>query len=214
MFIRCIFNEGGVMVGSDVLDTRGKILQAAIDIVGLKGEVTIREIAEKAGVNVASINYYFGNKNNLLKEVESYFSEILYNMQYKILEGDNISSNEKLVKWTKSFIDFLFEFPSLFGLIGELSIEDKDYKPLVIQKIYLNKELQERIKELIKEETGIKNDKILNYKYVQLFSGIVGLVISRIVSDTFGDDESIFDINKREELNEYANLLINGVLSN
>lgn len=201
-------------MNSEILDTRGKILQTAIDIVGLKGEVTIREIAEKAGVNVASINYYFGNKNNLLKEVESYYSEILYNMQFKILEESNISSNGKLINWTKSFIDFLFEFPSLFGLIGELSIEDRSYKPLVIQKIYLNKELQGKIKELIKEETGIDDKKILNYKYVQLFSGIVGLVVSRIVSDTFGDEESIFDINKREELNEYANILINGVLSN
>lgn len=201
-------------MNSEILDTRGKILQTAIDIVGLKGEVTIREIAEKAGVNVASINYYFGNKNNLLKEVESYYSEILYNMQFKILEESNISSNGKLINWTKSFIDFLFEFPSLFGLIGELSIEDRSYKPLVIQKIYLNKELQGKIKELIKEETGIEDKKILNYKYVQLFSGIVGLVVSRIVSDTFGDEESIFDINKREELNEYANILINGVLSN
>lgn len=198
----------------ETLDTRGKILQAAIDIVGLKGEVTIREITEKAGANVASINYHFGNKNNLLKEVESYYSGILYDRQRKMLEDNHLTPSEKLVNWTKSFIDFLFEYPSLFGLIGALSIEDKDYKPRIIEKIYLNKELQNIIMEIIKKATGIIDEKTLNYKYLQLFSGIVGIVVSRIVSNTFGNGDSIFDIDSREAIDEYANILIKGVLSN
>ncbi|HHY78235.1 MAG TPA: TetR/AcrR family transcriptional regulator, partial [Clostridiales bacterium] len=56
------------------LDTKSRILQYAIDMVGSKGDVTIRELTETAGVNVASINYYFGSKENLLKEVERHYS--------------------------------------------------------------------------------------------------------------------------------------------
>lgn len=48
-----------------------KIIEAAIDCIeefGLKG-ATNRRIAEKAGVNLAAINYYFRSKENLIEKV-------------------------------------------------------------------------------------------------------------------------------------------------
>lgn len=48
-----------------------KIIEAAIDCIelfGLKG-ATNRRIAEKAGVNLAAINYYFRSKENLIDKV-------------------------------------------------------------------------------------------------------------------------------------------------
>ena len=48
-----------------------KIIEAAIDCIeqfGLKG-ATNRRIAEKAGVNLAAINYYFRSKENLIERV-------------------------------------------------------------------------------------------------------------------------------------------------
>lgn len=48
-----------------------KIIEAAIDCIeqfGLKG-ATNRRIAEKAGVNLAAINYYFRSKENLIARV-------------------------------------------------------------------------------------------------------------------------------------------------
>lgn len=52
-------------------DTRQKILSAAgIEFAdrGFRG-TTIRDICRKAGVNVAAVNYYFGDKQRLYKEV-------------------------------------------------------------------------------------------------------------------------------------------------
>lgn len=48
-----------------------KILDAAGDVFGRKGykAATIREICSAAGVNVASINYYFGGKEDLYRTV-------------------------------------------------------------------------------------------------------------------------------------------------
>lgn len=200
-------------MNSEALDTRSKILQEAIDIVGLKGEFTIREVAEKAGVNVASINYYFGNKNNLLKEVENYYSEILYKIQSEILADKSLNARAKLTSWSKSFIVFMFRSPALLGLIVNIINEDKSYNPLLVQRIYLSKELQSTIENLIKECTGIKSERVLNYKYLQIFSGILGPVISKIVSSTFGDGESVFDIDGKEDLDEYIEILISGVLA-
>ncbi len=200
-------------MSGEALDTRDKILKEAIDIVGLKGEFTIREIAEKAGVNVASINYYFGNKNNLLKEVEKYYSDLLYKAQFEILTDNRLNARDKLTNWAKSFIVYMFRSPALLGLIVNIINDDKNYNPLLVQKIYLNKELQVTIENLIKESTGIENERVLNYKYLQIFSGILGPVISKIVSNTFGEGESVFDISGMEDLDEYIGILISGVLA-
>lgn len=199
-------------MANEVLDTRTKILQTTIDIAGLKGEVTIREITEIAGVNVAAINYHFGNKNNLLKEVENYYSDLLYKSQEKILKDEAATPREILLNWAHSLINFMFSYPALIKLIVNLTTEDKSYNPVLIQKIYLNKEIQVMVEEIIKESTGIDNPKLLNYKYLQLFSGILGPVVNRLVSQTFDGTPSSMDFNSSGELDEYINLLITSVV--
>ena len=52
-------------------DVKQKIIMTAIECIeseGLQG-VTIRKIADQAGVNVAAINYHFGSKEQLFKIV-------------------------------------------------------------------------------------------------------------------------------------------------
>lgn len=59
-------------------DARDKLLQAALPLFPQKGYagVSIREIADKAGVNSASISYYFGGKAGLYAVIiESLFSD-------------------------------------------------------------------------------------------------------------------------------------------
>lgn len=56
------------------LDTRQRIIEASIHLFGLKGfdGTSTREIARMAGVNIASLNYHFRSKQNLLQEVTFY----------------------------------------------------------------------------------------------------------------------------------------------
>ena len=51
-------------------DARNRILDAAGPVFAAKGyrAATVREICEKANMNVASVNYYFGDKENLYVE--------------------------------------------------------------------------------------------------------------------------------------------------
>jgi TetR/AcrR family transcriptional regulator, regulator of cefoperazone and chloramphenicol sensitivity len=52
-------------------DTRGQLLDAAGEVFAQSGfqAATVREICAKAGVNIALINYYFGDKLELYTEV-------------------------------------------------------------------------------------------------------------------------------------------------
>ncbi|SNX53883.1 TetR/AcrR family transcriptional regulator [Thermoanaerobacterium sp. RBIITD] len=193
-------------------ETREKILNATIDIVGVKGEVTIREITEKAGVNVASINYYFGNKNNLLKEVENYYAEKLFKSGYDILTDDNLDLEDKLFEWSINLIEYMFKYPALIALIVKLTTEDKSYNPVIIKKVYLNNETQRLIENIIGKITNIQDSKILNFKYIQLFSGILGTVINRVVINMYGDKKSFLNIDNPEELRQYMKLLITSIL--
>jgi len=56
---------------SEQAKTRERILSAATDVFTEHGfqKTTIREICARAGVNVAAVNYHFGSKENLYKEV-------------------------------------------------------------------------------------------------------------------------------------------------
>lgn len=52
-------------------NTKEKLLTAAVEVFAAKGfqDATVAEICEQAGANVASVNYHFGSKENLLREV-------------------------------------------------------------------------------------------------------------------------------------------------
>lgn len=59
--------------------TREKLLLAALELFGMYGfeGVATRKLAERAGVNLQAINYYFGNKRGLYIAVADYLIERL-----------------------------------------------------------------------------------------------------------------------------------------
>lgn len=61
--------------------TVAKIINAAIPLFSVKGfaAVSVKEVAQAAGVNVALISYYFGGKDNLY--------EIILKQQFAVLDG-------------------------------------------------------------------------------------------------------------------------------
>src|SRR5271168_3629349 len=55
-------------------ETRRQLLEAAGEVFAEVGfrDATVREICQRAGANVAAINYHFGDKENLYEEVLRY----------------------------------------------------------------------------------------------------------------------------------------------
>ncbi len=76
----------------DKSDTRKKIILAAIDILNSEGigGITTRSIALKAGVNSASVNYYYGSKENLIDHALSMTLEHVFSDWMMILEIEEL----------------------------------------------------------------------------------------------------------------------------
>lgn len=51
-------------------DKKAILLNAAVAIYASQGDVTARELAASTGMNIASLNYYFGSKDALMDQIE------------------------------------------------------------------------------------------------------------------------------------------------
>ncbi len=155
----------------EVTDTRSKIMKAAVDMIGREGNlsVTIREIADKAGVNIAAINYHFSSKENLLEEVERVTMEqvtIIYNC---LLDGKK-SARERLMKWADELMRYLIDYPGIIYMIGSRILQS-DNKSAGLAEYLSDSDI--RLGPVVRELTGIGDEKLLSFKALQLISGVV-----------------------------------------
>ncbi len=69
--------------------TRNQIMEAAGNLFAAKGleKTSTREITDAAGTNVASVNYHFGSKENLFKEVVRARARACQQDRMEVLEG-------------------------------------------------------------------------------------------------------------------------------
>ena len=96
---------------------RGRIMQAAIDImreIGEVDEVTIRKIAKRADVGVGLINYHFRSKENLICEAVQFFQsrEVMSGWEGQLLFRPK-NPHELIKMMVKSFADFMADFPHI-----------------------------------------------------------------------------------------------------
>lgn len=88
--------------------TSGKILRAAQKLFALRGfdGVTMRAIASEAGVNLASIVYYFENKEGLYLAVFRQYAEPLMEERMKMLKEADL--HPSLRAYARAFIEPAF----------------------------------------------------------------------------------------------------------
>jgi Transcriptional regulator len=102
-----------------------RILETAEELFAAKGfdGVTVRDIAEHAQVNVAMINYYFGNKDDLyLGIVESYLEAINREMEKVLAQETDPCLRLKL--FIESYVNFLFSKAKTAQLVLRSEFQD------------------------------------------------------------------------------------------
>ena len=100
-------------------ETQIKIIEAAEIEFAERGYggASIREITKRAGVNIAAINYHFGTKEVLFKEMVRHRIEPINHLRIDMLEKATIENDSKPLPIQK-VVDFMVR-PLLSQLIGE-----------------------------------------------------------------------------------------------
>lgn len=186
----------------EINETRIKILEAAADLVGRERNLslTIREIARRAGVNIASVNYYFGSKEKLLEEVEQLLMNNIRGI-YAGLNNSELPVRERLVTWADQLIRHLVDYPGIIYLIGTRVIEREN----TCLNVYLGL-LETDIMPLVKELSGL-DDRKAGFRVLTLISGVVyPVLIYSSDNQTAG-----IDISNDQLRREYIETLVEGL---
>lgn len=95
------------------MDKRQLIKNATLKLFKTQGIVTTREIASLADVNVASINYYFKSKTQLINEVEELIVSDLKHIMSTI-ESDSKNLDELKLSFANQLYAFTLDAPGFF----------------------------------------------------------------------------------------------------
>lgn len=102
--------------------SRDRLLQASVEVFAAKGfqNGTVREICGKVGANVASVNYYFGNKEKLYAEA-LFFSFRQAEQRYPLTEAFDMSltPQQRLTHFVRIFLNRILD-DSALGHHGKL----------------------------------------------------------------------------------------------
>lgn len=83
-------------------------------------KITSRLIAERAGIGLGSINYFFGGKENLITEcIQRIINKMLLGFTPDITDfnkADGLSDKTRLISWASQTFDFLFKNQAIANL--------------------------------------------------------------------------------------------------
>jgi len=188
------------------IDTQDKIISTAIDMIGrqINLDFTIRSIAEKANVNLASVNYYFRSKDNLINEVEKHFVRESRRI-YEEIASLAIKPKDKIKLWATKTMDQIMEYPGIIYLIVTKLLNDRRQS---IGIAGLIDTLEKSLIPIIKESTGVGDDFTASVKLMHLFSGVVAPVLFYYgAGRTFN-----IDMTSRSDRTKYIESLIDSIL--
>lgn len=102
---------------SDNEKTKNHIIEITTELIkefnGDTQKITSRLIAERAGIGLGSINYFFRNKDHLITDcIQRSISNMLAGFAPDITDftkADDLSDQDRLISWASQTFDFLFE---------------------------------------------------------------------------------------------------------
>ncbi len=136
-----------------------------------KGHVTIKDISERCYVNIASVNYYFGSKDNLMFIV---LTEVLTEIKVKIIRLVNENEEKNIEKFLENVIGYIYNFAiENVGLLRYFFLsagmkEGQLYE--FVRSFFLDPEFVEIVYKSLGEYLQTDDMKLLQVKYLIIFS--------------------------------------------
>lgn len=186
-------------MNSDEAKSKDKVFQAAMELV-LEGkndkQITTREIASKAGVNLALINYYYQSKENLLSQVVgTLMGDIIEKFNPNSQTGTDAQTRLRSILFSTA--DAAFRYPSIckIAISQELKSGCESSCKLVIP--------------LLKEIMPELDESDLNIIALQLMIPFHHIVLEPELYSRYLDTDFYDDKMRKQKINQ----MINHVLS-
>lgn len=186
-------------------ETREKILQTTKRLLNEKGigSLSVRKIASTADVNVASINYYFRSKNELIFEC---MKDVIGELEetVSIFKNKSLSEENRIREYLNNIAEIILKNQavqiSLFKTFNE-NIELPEILQQFISRFY------SKFKEFLKEYLNIENEGVLSMIVEQTIAGIWFPIISYKTSSKIAG----IDFKNQNIRKKYIDLLVENI---
>lgn len=194
-------------------NTEQKIFDAATELFLEKGvdRTSVREIASKAGINLALMNYYFRSKENLFDAIFSQLVKTNTKKLIKILDSD-LGLEEKIRQYVGVYIDMLSDNPLLVSFVMSILHRSRDRitEMKAVSSLYSTEKFANQIIEESKKGNIRRTDP--THLYVDMLSLIAfPFAIKLLIMDkrSFTDEEFSAFIKERKQ--RIPDMLIEGL---
>ena len=194
-------------------NTEQKIFDAATELFLEKGvdRTSVREIAAKAGINLALMNYYFRSKENLFSAIFSQLVKKNSEELIRILNSD-LELEEKIRQYVNVYIDMLSKNPLLVSFV--MAILHRSRERITEMKAISNLYGTDKFRLQVLEEG--KKGNIRRTDPSQLFVDMMSLIafpfaIKMLVMDKNNYSEKDFQAFMEERKERIPEMLINSL---
>lgn len=186
------------------MNTQEKIIDSATGLFLEKGydRTSVREIASKAKINVALMNYYFRSKEMLFETIINLLIGKTSGVLKEILNSD-LTLDEKLKQYTSKYIDMLINNPLLVSFV--LAVLNHNPEKLLNLKVTDNLYNSDKFKKQLIDE--YKKGNIIKTDPEQLYLNMLSMIafpfaIKNIINDrnSFSPNQFTDFMEKRKEI--------------
>jgi len=140
---------------------------------------SVRDIAEKAGVNLAMISYYFGSKEKLMESLFRYRGESIKLQLESMIENKELTSLQKVYALIDGYIERIMKQQCFYKIMSRVQMVE--LHGITTQLIYeLKRTNQELVKKLILE--GQRNGEFRKHIDVPLMMATLVGTASHLVT--------------------------------
>ncbi len=195
-----INSNGGNMRKSE--ETTKKILDAVTELLKTSDNITIKNICDKAYINIAAVNYHFGDKDTLINmAVQRIIDDV--KKQIAMLANKDFKDTTEALYF---FMDLIYKFASEYS--GAVRYMLNSCSPSqgsnILAQLFSDKKFTDFIIGKIKEQSPTDDDTKLMSKYMLILSAFIFPMVCQYAF-TDGDD---FSIRNEEFKKEYINQIL------
>ncbi|HUM46413.1 MAG TPA: TetR/AcrR family transcriptional regulator [Chitinophagales bacterium] len=200
-------------------DKRQQILEAAEELFAEKGfeGTSVRELAKKAGINIAMISYYFGSKEKLFEALVEFRTSYIREKLQTLNRNEVLDPVSKIETAIDLYVDRISSFPNFHKILHhEMMLKQRSNMHDAIATI-LMKNSQE-MKKLV--HAGQQQGLFRKVDADLLVVSIVGTINQCSMSKTMTTrllklgKGSIFDAQPKKRLKNYLKDLVRSYLLN